>query len=47
MTEDEVREKYRSNAKLSLGSEAVQAVEDAVMALGEQSDLSFLAAVRS
>lgn len=47
MTEDEVREKYRSNAKLALGSEAVQAVEDAVMALGEQSDLSFLAAVRS
>jgi 2-methylcitrate dehydratase PrpD len=39
MTGDEVREKYRENAGLALEAEAVEALEEALLALEEQDDL--------
>ena len=39
MTADEVREKYRENAGLALDTDAVEALEEAVLALEEQEDL--------
>ncbi|MGH3010282.1 MAG: MmgE/PrpD family protein [Gaiellaceae bacterium] len=39
MTAGEVREKYRENAGLALGPEAVEVLEEAVIALEEQEDL--------
>lgn len=39
MTADEVREKYRENAELALEPQAVEALEEALLALEEQDDL--------
>lgn len=39
MAADEVRDKYRENAGLALDADAVQALEEAVLALEEQGDL--------
>jgi 2-methylcitrate dehydratase PrpD len=39
MSADEVRDKYRENAGLALESEAVEALEESVLALEEQDDL--------
>lgn len=39
MTADEVREKYRENAVLALDEDAVDALEEAILALEEQDDL--------
>jgi 2-methylcitrate dehydratase PrpD len=38
-TADEVRAKYRGNASLALGDDAVEALEDAVLGLDERDDL--------
>jgi 2-methylcitrate dehydratase PrpD len=39
MTADEIRDKYRENARLALDDEAVEALEDSVLALEERDDV--------
>lgn len=43
MSDQDVREKFRANARLTLDPAAVRRLEEAVNALGEQDDLGFLA----
>jgi hypothetical protein len=40
MSPDEVREKFRANASLALGADAVDALEDAVLSFERQGDLT-------